>query len=199
LATNEPSNSSLVSSDQWAARSHQPIRLRDAGNSGWYGDHVDQQEGLERFRTEVEGRLPGLVEELVACAPHRRGVDQAPTAPGIYLYSEDDQQMYVGRTRDLSRRWADHTRPSSGINSASFAFNIAKKAAAAHGEDVAIARSRLAVEPVFARAFVEAKARVREMDYRFVRVDSPVLSTVGEVYAAMVLGTEGDFNEFETH
>ncbi|MDQ3758570.1 MAG: hypothetical protein M3331_01305 [Actinomycetota bacterium] len=107
--------------------------------------------------------------------------------------------MYVGRTRDLSRRWADHTRPSSGINSASFAFNIAKKAAAAHGEDVAIARSRLAVEPVFARAFVEAKARVREMDYRFVRVDSPVLSTVGEVYAAMVLGTEGDFNEFETH
>lgn len=160
---------------------------------------MDQQEGLQRFRKEVERRLPDLVEKLVACAPHRRGADQAPNAPGIYLYSEDDRQLYVGRTRNLSRRWADHTRLSSGINSASFAFNIAKRAAVAHGVDVAIARSQLAVEPVFAGAFIEAKARVRAMDYRFVRVDSPVLSTVGEVYAAMVLGTEGDFNEFETH
>jgi hypothetical protein len=160
---------------------------------------VDQQEGLERFRMEVESQLPGLVDELVACAPHRRGVHRAPRAPGIYLYSEDDRWMYVGRTRDLARRWADHTRPSSSINSASFAFNIAKRAAVARGVNVASGRSQLAVEPTFASAFIEAKARVREMDYRFVRVDSPVLSTVGEVYAAMVLGTEGDFNEFETH
>ena len=160
---------------------------------------MDQQAGLERFRMEVESRLPGLVEELLACAPHRRGRDRAPNGPGIYLYSENDRQMYVGRTRDLSRRWADHTRPSSSINSASFAFNIAKRATAKEGVNVAIGRLQLAVHPVFERAFIDAKARVRAMDYRFVRVDSAVLSTVGEVYAAMVLGTEGDFNEFETH
>jgi len=160
---------------------------------------MDQQQGLERFRAEVESRLPDLVEELVSCAPHRRVVDRAPTTPGIYLYSEGDRHLYVGRTRDLSRRWADHTRPSSSINSASFAFNIAKRATAKEGVNVAIARLQLAVHPVFERAFIDAKARVRAMDYRFVRVDSAVLSTVGEVYAAMVLGTEGDFNEFETH
>lgn len=160
---------------------------------------MDQRAGLERFRTEVESRLPRLVEELVGCVPHRRGVDRAPSAPGIYLYSEPGREMYVGRTRDLSRRWADHTRPSSSINSASFAFNIAKREAAALGVNVAISRSRLVANSSFAAAFAAAKARVRTMKYRFVRVDSPVLSTVGEVYAAIVLGTEGDFNEFETH
>ena len=160
---------------------------------------MDQQQGLERFRAEVESKLPELVEGLVACAPHRRVADRAPNAPGIYLYSEGDRHLYVGRTRDLSRRWADHTRPSSSINSASFAFNIAKRETAKEGINVGIARLQLAAHPIFERAFVDAKARVRAMAYRFVRVDSAVLSTVGEVYAAMVLGTEGDFNEFETH
>lgn len=119
--------------------------------------------------------------------------------PGIYLYSEGDMHLYVGRTRDLSRRWGDHTAPSQGINSASFAFNIAKRAAKSAGLDISIARGPLALDPVFKQAFTDAKARVRAMDYRFVRVDSPILSTVGEVYAAIVLGTEGDFNAFETH
>lgn len=122
-----------------------------------------------------------------------------PSVAGIYLYSENAMPVYVGRTRDLRRRWANHTQPSSGINSAAFAFNIAKRAAAAQGTDVTVPRRTLATDPVFAAAFIQAKARVRAMEYRFVRVDSPVLSTVGEVYAAMVLGTEGDFNAFETH
>jgi hypothetical protein len=160
---------------------------------------MDHAAGLTRFRDEVESRLPGLIEELLACPPHRRGVDWAPKAPGIYLYSEGERHRYVGRTRDLARRWGDHTRPSSGINSAAFAFNIAKRDAQAAGVDVGVGRNELGAGPVFVRAFADAKARVRAMDYRFVRVDNPLLSTVGEVYAALILGTEGDFNVFETH
>jgi hypothetical protein len=160
---------------------------------------MDQAPGLQRFRDEVESKLPALVEELLECAPHRRGIDRAPAAAGIYLYSEGDRHLYVGRTRDLSRRWGDHTQPKKGINSAALAFNIAKRDAAAAGINVETGRDLLAGDPAFAALFVAAKARVRQMDYRYVRVDSPVLSTVGEVYAAVVLGTEGDFNAFETH
>jgi hypothetical protein len=160
---------------------------------------VDQSVGLQRFRDEVESALPALVDALLACPPHRRGIDRVPRAPGIYLYSEGPAHLYVGRTRDLARRWGDHTQPAKGINSAAFAFNIAKREAAASGVDVSAPRDALALDPVFAARFGAAKMRVREMDYRFVRVDSPVLSTVGEVYAAMLLGTEGDFNAFETH
>lgn len=166
-----------------------------------YGDDVTDQQatGLERFRVEVEAKLPGLVDELLACAPHRRGVDVAPTAPGIYLYTETNTHLYVGRTRNLARRWGQHTAPRQGINSAAFAFNIAKREVASAGVNVSIGREVLAQDSRFAQAFVDAKARVRRMEYRFVRVDSPILSTVGEVYAAIVLGTEGDYNAFETH
>ena len=129
-------------------------------------------------------------------------IAEVPTAPrraGHHLYSEGPRHLYVGRTRDLARRWGDHTQPAKGINSASFAFNIAKRDAAEAGADVSCARETLASDPMFAAAFIAAKQRARMMDYRFVRVDSPLLSTVGEVYAAVVLGTEGDFNAFETH
>ena len=37
------------------------------------------------------------------------------------------------------------------------------------------------------------------MDFRFVAIDDPALSTVFEVYVAIAPGTAGDFNLFETH
>jgi hypothetical protein len=37
------------------------------------------------------------------------------------------------------------------------------------------------------------------MDFRVVEIEDPALSTIFEVYASIVLGTEGDFNLFETH
>ncbi len=160
---------------------------------------MDQQTGLARFRKEIESKLPALVDELLACPPHRRAFDRAPKQPGIYLYSDGGRHLYVGRTRNLASRWGQHTAPSSGINSAAFAFNVAKRQAEAAGVDVTVARQALAQDAVFAAAFADAKAAVRAMDYRYVVVTSPVLSTVGEVYAAMLLGTEGDYNLFETH
>ncbi|MCW3001924.1 MAG: hypothetical protein JWQ20_1222 [Conexibacter sp.] len=156
--------------------------------------------GLARFREEVEAHLPGLLEELVACPVHRRGVGApAPADPGVYLYSEADVPRYVGRTRDLRARWGQHTRPSSGQQSAPLAFNIAKREAARDEVDVKLPRTVLAADPRFVEHFTRAKARVRAMDYRFVRIDDPNLSTVFEVYAAICLETEGDFNLFETH
>ena len=51
----------------------------------------------------------------------------------------------------------------------------------------------------FVQHFLAAKIRVRSMEFRYVVVPEPALSTVFEVYASIALGTEGDFNLFETH
>ena len=37
------------------------------------------------------------------------------------------------------------------------------------------------------------------MDFRVIEVEDPAVSTIFEVYAALALGTEGEFNLFETH
>lgn len=122
-----------------------------------------------------------------------------PAVAGVYLFSEDDGHRYVGRTRDANRRLGEHTRPSSPENSAPFAFNIARRDAAAAGLAVDGPRTVVAVRPDFVPYFIAAKERVRAMDFRVVGIEDPALSTIFEVYASIVLGTEGDYNLFETH
>lgn len=159
---------------------------------------VDQSGGLRRFREEVEAHLPAVVDRLLSCEP-RSSSNAVPEQPGIYLFTENGAPIYVGRTRKLRSRWGQHTRSSSPEHSAPFAFNLAKRKAAADGIDVGRPRKVLAQDQEFSLEFLRAKERVRAMEYRWALVDSPVLSTVVEVYVAMLLGTEGDFNLFETH
>ncbi len=91
-------------------------------------------------------------------------------------------------------------------NAASFAFNIAKRAAEeADFTVVGITREALDDDPEFnQRFFTPAKEQVRSMEFRFVvfspeMADVDALATIFEVYASMLLGTEGDFNRFATH
>ena len=46
---------------------------------------------------------------------------------GIYLFSEAEKHLYVGRTDTLRRRIQDHCRESSNHNKATFAFRIARR------------------------------------------------------------------------
>ena len=64
---------------------------------------------------------------------------------------------------------------------------------------VEVFEPQLAAEGAFDVLFRAAKERVRAMDFRFVAIDDPALSTVFEVYVAIAPGTAGDFNLFETH
>jgi hypothetical protein len=123
----------------------------------------------------------------------------APAVAGVYLFSEGGDHRYVGRTRNANRRLGEHTRPSSPENSAPFAFNIARRDAAAAGLEVGGPRKLVATHADFEQYFVAAKERVRAMDFRVVEIEDPAVSTIFEVYASVVLGTEGDYNLFETH
>lgn len=148
-----------------------------------------------------------MLDELEGAVPHRHGGKPSPPkSPGIYLFSEDGKPVYVGITRNLRARYGQHQRPSSPENSAPFAFAIARRTAGEEGFPVeGRGRVELSKDPEFAETyFGPAKDRVRAMDFRYVEIpeedlDSDVKLTVFEVFASMVLDTEGDFNSFRTH
>jgi hypothetical protein len=122
-----------------------------------------------------------------------------PSVAGVYLFTEDGAHRYVERTRNCNRRLGEHTRPSSPENSAPFAFNIAKRAAQEAQFELSGTRKQIAAQEGFAALFTTAKQRVRAMEFRFVEMTDPAVSTIFEVYASIALETAGEFNVFETH
>jgi len=156
--------------------------------------------GVARFQA-VADRLPDLLAELRGATAWRGQQDgRLPTAPGIYLLTENDAPIYVGQTRNLRGRLGQHRGASSRENEASLAFNIAKLDAAANHPSIDLHQTRLALaeDPDFADVFRVARKRVAAMEVRFVEVDDPELRTVFEVYAAVAFGTS-EHNSFETH
>ena len=51
--------------------------------------------------------------------------------------------------------------------------------------------------PAFANAFEEARARIRDMDARYVEVADSIRQHLLEVYVAVALDTP--YNDFDTH
>lgn len=117
----------------------------------------------------------------------------------VYLFSEDGQPLYVGRTNHLRNRMRQHSIPGAQHNQAGFAFRLARQQTghmfatySPEGGRVALSKDR-----AFAAAFLAAKARIRQMDLRFVEETDPFRQALLEIYAAVALKTP--HNDFETH
>jgi hypothetical protein len=84
-------------------------------------------------------------------------------------------------------------------NQAVFAFRLARaetgKTVAAYSREGS--RSTLLSDPQFAEAFLRAKARIRNMELRYVEETDPLRQALLEIYVAVVLRTP--HNDFETH
>ncbi|MGB5925569.1 MAG: GIY-YIG nuclease family protein [Dehalococcoidia bacterium] len=142
--------------------------------------------------------MPILLKQLTS-QPLRPWNDQGILPQkGLYVFYEGGKPMYVGRTNSMSRRLQQHGNPSSGHNSATFAFNIAKRQATRRGMNVQMSRSQLAVDPAFSKLYLKAKARVAKMPVRVIELSDPIVQTLFEVYAAMRLDTR-EYNDFDTH
>jgi hypothetical protein len=153
-----------------------------------------------RFSTLVETLAPKL-NSLQAMSPYSNGVlPKDMPESGIYLFSERRRPLYVGRSSNIRRRYGHHCRPGSPHNQAVFAFLLAREKTNRtsrvykKGEGN---RSWLVQQPDFLAAFLEAKARVRAMEFRFVEQSDQTLQALLEIYAAVVLGTK--YNDFANH
>ncbi len=153
-----------------------------------------------KFIAHVETLKPKL-KLLLAMAPVTAAAlpRQIPQR-GVYLLSEGERHWYVGRSNDIKNRIGRHSRPGATHRMASFAFRLAReatgneKATYKKGEG---SRSALMENREFVAAFDSAKARIRNMDLRFVEEVDQVRQALLEIYVAEVLGTP--YNDFDNH
>jgi predicted GIY-YIG superfamily endonuclease len=117
----------------------------------------------------------------------------------IYLFSENDRHLYVGRTRNLRQRLRQHSIPASQHNQAVFAFRLAREKTGRMVAAYSVEESRAALtrNDSFAAAFTDAKKRVRSMQVRYVKETDPLRQALLEIYVAVVLQTP--YNDFNTH
>ena len=139
---------------------------------------------------DLVGKLEPLLEELWdAPAAPRSEHSKIPAAPGVYLFTRNDEPVNVGQAPDLRRRLAEQCRPSSGHTKATLAFEIAKRAADREGIAVDGPPSRLATSDDFSPYFTRAKEAVAGLPVRFLEVESRELRALFEVYGSLALGT----------
>ena len=120
---------------------------------------------------EFVNELDPKFQALMAMTPVRYGaLPRDMPDRDIYLFSDGDHHLYVGRTNRIRRRLAGHCRPSSTHFSATFAFRIARKETGRLKASYSTVGSRAALvaDPEFGPAFARAKTRLADLDLRFV-------------------------------
>jgi len=153
----------------------------------------------KRFANIVESLEPSFTKLLEMEPVTPLFLPSMMPKAGIYLLSEAEQHLYVGRSRDIRRRIRFHSRPGATYKMAAFAFRLAREAtgnlAATYKKKGS--RADLMGIPEFRDAFDTAKERIRGMNLRYVEEIDPVRQAVLEIYVAVSLQTP--YNSFETH
>lgn len=145
--------------------------------------------------------------QLVERDPFRLDRNPSPIRKGqagVYCLYESDRALYVGRGRDLRQRLANHR--SSSLTAASLAVKMARIEARqpARYTSETKAETLLTTCPPFKAAFERARARIQEMQVRYVEMndgEDGVRQALLEIYAACELGTLvrcGGYNTFRT-
>lgn len=152
-----------------------------------------------KFAAVIENLQPSF-ERLMAMEPLRGTPPPVKTTPksGIYLFSEGDRHLYVGRSNRIAKRYGLHCGTSAKQNQASFAWKlmaevVGHKATYKKGEG----RADMILLPHYSDAFSAAKARIRAMDYRFVEEADQIRQSLLEAYVCIALQTP--YNDFDTH
>ena len=86
---------------------------------------MEKLEQIRPYQTQLDSLFKGLYEEFCKSDLIKR--KDLPTYRGVYVFYENGKPIYVGRANNIRKRIQWHTRESSGSESASFAFNLAKK------------------------------------------------------------------------
>jgi predicted GIY-YIG superfamily endonuclease len=143
------------------------------------GDRATRPENFpmnEDFQKYVEALHPKF-ELLTQMKPVKiPKIPKDAPSKAIYLFSEKGQNLYVGRTNHLRSRMRQHSIPAAQHNQAVFAFRLARQQTGRTAATYSAEGGRVALskDPAFAQAFTAAKARIRQMDLRFVEENDPL-------------------------
>ncbi len=146
----------------------------------------------EDFQSIVN-KMPEFMK-LILAKPfsNRDSLGKLPVK-GIYIFFENKEAVYVGRSNRLRKRLLEHSRQGSTHNSASFAFNLAKKEAEKLMINIDKKRSELEADGTFKDLFYNAKNRVSKMEIKVLEIENQIEQAIFEIYAAIELQTDSDF------
>jgi hypothetical protein len=153
----------------------------------------------KHFRQHIESLHPSF-ESLLRSEPFAfSSLPKHLPKAGVYLFTEHDRHLYVGRTNTIRNRLQQHCRPGSSHNSAPFAFRLAREARSVLKATYKTegSRAHLLLDPAFAEAFSAAKARLCAMQIRVVEESNPLRQALLEMYVAVSL--EAPYNDFDNH
>jgi hypothetical protein len=164
----------------------------------------------EWWQENITGRLPELLDKLLSSEIYGLGTGQTKPSNeyGVYLFTSSAWHEYVGRTGPTERTRRSVGKSYSGFanrlrghltateTSGSWGYKRTCEAFRAAGRPLASSRARNCANPGFKEAFRAEIEVIRAMDFRFVVIDSELLSAVFEMYAATVLAAP--WNSFPT-
>ena len=150
-----------------------------------------------RFAVLVN-QLEAKCQKLLAMPPvAAENVPSDTPHGGIYLFSEDDEHLYAGRTKGPIRVRI-RQQFGANANAASFPWHIAREVT---GRKATYkkkgSRKDLLADPQFSTAYENARERIRRMHVRYVHEPEPLRQALLEIYVAVVV--EAKYNDFDTH
>lgn len=160
-------------------------------------EHDSAQVAIDPNFLEIVKSLAASCQRLQSSPAAKCGSARVHRGPaGIYVFSEEGRNLYVGRSDDVAKRLELHR--GGAENQATFAFRLAREATGNLKPTYTKAGSRkdLMERDDFKRAFATAKQRIAEMDVRVVAESDPVRQALLEIYVAVVLKTP--YNDFNT-
>ena len=148
---------------------------------------------------EIFQSLEPSLQRMLAIDPLRAdSLPQGMPNEGIYLLSEGKSHLYVGRSRRIRERIYSHSRAGGSHKGAPFAFRLARETTGHLNPTYQKKGSMddLMKDPEFQKAFEDAKARIRGMDFRYSEVSDQIRQSLLEIYVAVSLQTP--HNSFRT-
>ena len=147
-----------------------------------------------RFQ-EIVCRMEPLLEEL-RCSDLLNWDDlKRVPQQGVYVFYEGDTPIYTGRSRRMRERIREHGARSSRHESATFALKLLRNAVEPEGHSSQHTRPQLQAK--YPDEYAVQRERVRNMRFRVVEIEDPIVQTVFETYAILALCTTR-YNTFHT-
>ena len=158
--------------------------------------YLKKIEQIKAYEKKMDTLFKDLYDEFLKSKLIKR--NNLPTHRGVYAFYENGKAIYVGRANNIRKRIQWHTRESSGSESASFAFNLAKIDYASKG-DIAKTRKELMQIEEFIEIFKSHKLNLSNLEFRCIEIENDILQTMFEPYLAFKLETYPVNNTFENH
>ena len=157
---------------------------------------MEKLEQLKPYEAELDYLFKELYEEFIKSDFIKK--DKLPKYRGVYVFYEGGKPIYVGRSNNIRNRIQWHTRESSGSESASFAFNLAKLE---YGNQSEIKKQRKVLMQIeeFLEIFRKHKLNLKNLEFKCISVENDILQTMFEPYLAYKLKTYPVNNTFENH